>query len=117
MHFTTRKYGIAKKINRVLLEKVQYLLSKASLDKSFWAEPLVYASHLINRLSSIAIGGKTLLDIWSYRAAQDYSLLRIFGYPIYFGVKDDKLNLQEKNICVFGCQKKFEGLQLWDSEN
>jgi len=38
----------------------------------------MYASHLMNYLSLTVIGGKTSLDIWSGRAAQDYSLLRVF---------------------------------------
>ena len=46
----------------------------------------------MNKLPSIAIGGKTLLDILSDGVAQDYNLLRVFGYPTYFEVKDDKLN-------------------------
>ena len=43
------------------MEKVQWLLSNAGLDKSFWAEVIVYASHLLN--GSTAIGGKTSLEI------------------------------------------------------
>ena len=50
-------------MNHFLLEKVRYLLSSASLDKSFWVEELVYASHLMNCLSSIAIRGIAPLDI------------------------------------------------------
>ena len=53
--------GLAKEINRSLLEKVRLLLSNTRLDKSFWAEAIVYASHLIN--GSTTIGGKTLLEI------------------------------------------------------
>jgi len=34
-----------------------------SLDKAFWVEALVYASHIMNCLSLSAIGRKTLLDI------------------------------------------------------
>ena len=34
-HFKNEKDGVAKEMNRALLEKVQYLLSNASLDKSF----------------------------------------------------------------------------------
>ena len=64
IHFTIRKYGVVKEMNHFLLEKVQYLLSNAQLDKLFWAEALEYVSHLMNRLSSTVIGGKTLLDIW-----------------------------------------------------
>jgi len=66
---------LVKKINRSLLEKVRCLLSNVRLDKSFWSETIVYASHLINGLSSTAIGGKTLVNIWSGEAAQDYDLL------------------------------------------
>jgi len=50
-------------MNCSLLEKIRCLLSNAQLDKLFWAETLEYASHLMNRLSSTAIGSKTPLDI------------------------------------------------------
>jgi len=83
---------LAKEINRSLLEKVQCLLSNARLDKSFWAEAIVYASHLINGLSSTAIEGKTPLDIWSRGAAQDYDLLPVFESSAYFCAKDGKVN-------------------------
>ena len=76
-----------------MLEKVQYLLSNARLDRLFWAEAIVYASHLINGLSSTVIGGKTLLDIWSGGATQDYDLLRVFESPAYFSVKMVRLSL------------------------
>jgi len=91
-HFTNRIYGLAQKINRSLLEKFRYLLSNARLDKSFWAEVIVYASHLINGLSSTAIGGKTPLDICSGEAAQDYNMLRVFESPTYFSAKDVQVN-------------------------
>ena len=86
------------------------------LDKSFWAETLVYASHLMNRLSSTAIGGKTLLDIWSSGAAQDYSLLQVFGCPTY-SVKDDKLNPLAKKFVFLRVKRNLKGYKLWDSEN
>jgi len=34
-HFTNEKEGVAREMNRALLEKVRYLLSNASLDKLF----------------------------------------------------------------------------------
>jgi len=86
-------------------------LSNAQLDKSLWAEALEYAIHLVNRLLSTAIGGKTSLDIWLGGAAQDYSLLWVFGCPAYFSVKNDKFNLRAKQVCVFLYQKKYERLQ------
>ena len=83
-------------MNRSLLDKGRCLLSNASLEKTFWAETLVYTSYLMNCLSLIVIGGKTLLDIWSGGAAQNYSFLWVFESPAYFSVKDDKINPRAK---------------------
>ena len=66
-------------------------MSNARLDKSFWVEVIVYTSHLINGLSSTVIGGKTPLEVWSKKAAQDHGLLRVFENPT-FSAKDGKVN-------------------------
>jgi len=39
-------------------------------------------------MTSNAIEDKTLMAIWSVGAAQDYILLRKFGCPAYFSVKE-----------------------------
>ena len=96
-------------MNRSLLEKVWCLLSNAQSNKLFWAEDLEYVSHLMNMLLSTTIEDKTPLDIWSGGAAQDYSLLQVFGYPAYFSVKYDKLNPRAKKC--FLESKKFKRLQ------
>ena len=53
-HFTVRdtpqQNRVAERMNRTLLEKVRCMLSNAGLGKQFWAEAVMYASHLINRL-------------------------------------------------------------------
>ena len=58
-HFTIRDTpqhnGVAERMNRTLLEKVQCMLSNARLGKEFWAEVVTYACHLIDRLPSTAI--------------------------------------------------------------
>jgi len=47
----------------------------------------------MNRLPSIVIGGKTLLNVWLGEVAQDYDLLWVFGCSTYVSIKDDKLNM------------------------
>jgi len=42
------------------------------------------------------IGGKTPLEDWSEKASQKYDSLRVFGYPAYYHVEEDKLNLRVK---------------------
>ena len=50
-------------MNQTLLEKVWCILSNARLGKLFWAEAVIYISHLINRLMSTTIEDKTPLKI------------------------------------------------------
>jgi len=108
---------LAKEINRSLLEKAQCLLSNAQLDKSFWAAAIVYASHLINGLSSTAIEGKTPLDVLSRKAAQDHGFLREFESLAYFSVKDDKVNPRAKKFVFFCVKKNMKRYRLWDPKN
>ena len=93
------------------------MLSNARLDKSFWAKAIVYASHLINGLTSIVIGGKTPLEVWSGKATQDHGLLREFQSPTYFSAKDSKVNPRVKKFVFFGVIKNMKGYRLWDPEN
>jgi len=95
----------AEKMNRTLLEKVRYMLSNAGLSKSFWAEALSYACHLINRLPSSAIKSKALLKVWSENIAQDCDSLQIFGCLAYYHIKKDKLGLRARKG-LFMCFKK-----------
>ena len=79
-HFTVRETsqqnGVDERMNKTLLEKFHCMLSNARLLKSFWVEILAYACHLVNRLPSSAIGGKTLLKVWSEKVTQDYNSRR-----------------------------------------
>ena len=66
-HFIVREIlqqnGVIEIFNRTLLEKIRCLLSNSGQNKSFWAEAMTYASHLINRFPSSAIGEKTPMEI------------------------------------------------------
>ena len=77
-------------MNRTLLEKVWYMLSNAGLGKEFWAEAITYVCHLINRLPSAAIGGKTPFEKWYGKLAEDYGSLYVFGSIAYYHVRESK---------------------------
>ncbi|KAH9782773.1 retrovirus-related pol polyprotein from transposon TNT 1-94-like protein [Citrus sinensis] len=120
-HFTVRhtpqQNGVAERMNRTLLEKVRCMLSNAGLDKKFWAETVSYASHLVNRLPSAAIGGKTPMEMWSRKHAQDYDSLRVFGCPAYYHVKDGKLDPRARKSIFVGFKGGVKGFKLWDLED
>ena len=77
----------------------------------------MYASHLINGLSSTTVGGKTLLEVWSGKAAQDHDLLREFGSPAYFSAKDDIVNPRAKKFVFLGVKINIKDYRLWNPEN
>ena len=102
-HFTVpgtpQQNGVAERMNRTLVDKVRCMLSQSGLSKAFWAEALMYASHIINRLPSTAIDGKTPIEVWSGQPASDYDCLHIFGCPAYYHVTESKLDPRAKKSC------------------
>ena len=101
-------------MNFFLLEKIRCLLSNAGLAKSFWAEALTYASHLINKFSLSAIGGRIPMEVCSEKAAQDYDMLTIFGCPAYYHIKEDKLDPQAKKTVFLSFKRGVKGYKPWD---
>ena len=116
-HFTVRdtpqQNGVAERMNRTLLEKVRCMLSNAGLDKQFWAEAVMYASHLIYRLPSAALNGKTPLVVWSGKPINDYDTLHVFGSTTYYHVKESKLDPRAKKALFMGVTLGVKGYRLW----
>jgi hypothetical protein len=52
----------------------------------FWGEALSYARHIVKRLPSAALNGRTPLEVWSGSPANDYDSMRIFGCSAYYHV-------------------------------
>ena len=104
-------------MNRAWLEKVQYLLSNASLDKSFWVKTIKYASHLLNRLPTIAIGGKTPLEIWSGGVARDHGSFRAFDCSAYVDVTKDMLDSNMNKLVFLRYKEDLKFYLLWDPKN
>ena len=104
-------------MNRALLEKDRYLLSNASLNKLFWAKAIENASHLLNRLPTIAIGDNTPLKIWSGGATRDHGSLRAFGCPTYVDIKKDMLDFKVNKLVFLGYKEDLKGYKLKDLKN
>ncbi|CDP17738.1 unnamed protein product [Coffea canephora] len=116
-HFIVRKIpqqnGVSEHMNKTLVEKVRCMLSNAGLGRKFWAEAVTYAQHLVNRLPSSAIGGKTPLEVWSGKLATDYDSLRIFDSTAYYHVNESKLDPRAKKALFMGFSAGVKGYRLW----
>ena len=116
-HFTVRdtpqQNGVAERMNQTILEKVRCMLSNVGLGKEFWAEAVVYACHLINRLPSTAIEGRTPMEMWTSKPATDYNSLHVFGSTAYYYVKESKLYPRAKKALFMGITGGVKGYRLW----
>ena len=114
-HYTTtetpQQNGVAKKMNRTILERARCMLFTAGLSKDFWAEAVNTAGYLINRSPHTKIGCKTPEEMWSGNPA-DYSNLRIFGCPAYACVKADKLEPRAVKCILVGYASGVKGYRL-----
>ncbi|KAM1465608.1 hypothetical protein ACFXTO_045089 [Malus domestica] len=92
------------------------MLSQSDLSKSFWAEAVNYACHIINRLPSAIVQGKTPMEVWTGKPSSDYDYIRIFGSPTYFHVTENKLDLRAKKVIFLGFSSGVKGYRLWCPE-
>lgn len=93
------------------------MVSNAGLGKEFWAEALLYVSHLINKLSATGNEVKTLLDVQSGHSAIDYDHLYVFGCHIYYYVWESKLDSGAKKTIFLGFSSNVKGFRLWCIES
>ena len=88
------------------------MLSNTGLAKEFQAEAVVYACHLINRLPSTAIEGKTPIEMWTGKPAIDYDSLHVFSSNAYYHVNESKLDPRVKKSLFMGIIGRVKGYRL-----
>ena len=113
---TPEQNGVAKRLNRTLVESMRTMLADSRLPHRFWAEALSTAVYLRNRSPINALEGITPCEAWS-GAKPDVSTLRIFGCSAYAHVpKVERRKLDSKTRkCVFlGYGTDQKGYRLYD---
>ena len=109
---TPQQNGVAKRMNRTLLEKARCMLSNAGLGKEFWAEAISTGCYLVNRSPNTSIECKTLEEVWSGKPA-NYSNLRVFGCSAYVHVNEGKLVTRAKKGVFVGYPMNVKGYKVW----
>lgn len=61
--YTLESNGIAKRINRSLMDKVRAMLEEASMEKRFWRKAVLHGSYLMNRTAT------PLVEMWAPHTA------------------------------------------------
>ena len=86
MHNTPQLNGIAKRLNRMLLERIRALGHVSGLPQKLWGEALRHATWLKNQTATRTLDGKTPFEAL-YRTPPDLSEVRRWGCKVW--VHDD----------------------------
>lgn len=62
--YTPQQNGVAKRLNKKLMEKVRCLLNESGLEEHFWAEAASTVAYLVNRSPSSAVDHNVPEELW-----------------------------------------------------
>ncbi|KMQ84513.1 retrovirus-related pol polyprotein from transposon tnt 1-94 [Lasius niger] len=115
IRYTPQQNGLAKRMNRTIIEKARWMLLELKLEKDMWTEAVLAAVYLINRSPTRVLKGKTPTELW-YEEKPNLKKLRVFGSLIYLHlpkeINSGKLDSRTlKCIFVGYCPN---GYRLWN---
>ncbi|CAM8943799.1 unnamed protein product [Rhodiola kirilowii] len=109
--YTPQQNGIAKRMNRTLLEKARCMLISSDLKSSMWGEAVICAAYLINRSPCSAIEFKVPLEMWLNKKIH-LEHLRPFGCTAYAKVSEGKLEPRAIKTVMLGYLSGCKGYKL-----
>ena len=114
--YTPEKNGVAKRMNKTLMERARSMLNGAGLGQEFWAEAVEATCYLVNRSPSSTLEDKTPQEVWTSKKPS-LSHLMVFGCDAYVHVpKGKRTKLDSKSEkCIFIRYKDgLKGYKLWN---
>jgi hypothetical protein len=109
---TPQQNGVAKRMNKTILERACCMLSDAGLGKEFWAEAVSTTCYLVNRSPTNFIECKTPEEVWSCKPT-NYSNLKVFGCPAYFHMNEGMLEPRANKSFFVEYPMNVKGYKLW----
>lgn len=93
--YSHEQHGIAERFNRTLIELARSMLIAKGLPVRLWAEAVLHAAYIRNRVRTRALSNATPEEAWSNNK-QDISHLREFGSEVYVINEGDRSKLDSK---------------------
>lgn len=114
--YTPQQNGIAERFNRSILEKVRAMLFDSGMSAGHWAEALLAATHIYNRVGHSSIENMTPNEKFS-GCKPSVKHLRIYGARAYLvlakQVRKNKLSPLIKLGYLVGYAVKTKGYRIW----
>lgn len=97
--------GVAERKNRTLVEMVRAMLNGAELQKNLWAECILAANYIQNRLPGKSVD-KTPYELW-FNKKPDLNHLRVYGSKAFVQIPKSKRQKLD-NVSVEGILVGYE---------
>lgn len=114
--YNPQQNGVAKRMNKTLIDRAQSMLSSVNLEQRFWAEVVHTACYLVNRSPTSALVDKTPYEVWTGKHPL-VSHFRVFGSETYVHVSKEKhykLDFKANKCLLLGYGENIKGYKLWD---
>jgi hypothetical protein len=111
---TPQHNGVAERMNRTLLDKVQAMLLNAKLPESYWYDALQYVVHIHNVTPTRALHDQTPEEAWSGNKP-DVSSLHVFGSRAFVHIPDKhrtKLGAKSLVCTLLGYAPQWKAYRL-----
>ena len=110
--YTPHQNGVAKRMNRTLMERVRCMLPEAKFPEYFWAEALASTTYIINRSPNIYVNMKTHEEMQRV-SPLDLSNLNTFRCTTYVHTKQSKVEPRALKCMFIGYPEGVKGYKCW----
>ena len=116
--YTPEQNGVAERMNRTLVESARSMIHAQGLGQEYWAEAVVAAAYIRNRVISRSTDGKSPHELW-YGKKPTVRHLRVWGCTAYAHVaqeKRSKFDAKAVKCIMIGYSESSKAWRLWDTE-
>ena len=116
--YTPEQNGVAERMNRTLVESARSMIHAQGLGQEYWAEAVVAAAYIRNRVISRSTDGKSPHELW-YGKKPTVRHLRVWGCIAYAHVaqeKRSKFDAKAVKCIMIGYSESSKAWRLWDTE-